>query len=68
MTSSKTLTTRCIGDSNIIIKGELLEIKGNYAIIFFDKKIVRKKIMTSYDGTKYIFPNGKYSMCPTFDL
>ena len=68
MTSIKTLSTRSICDHNCIFTAELLEIKGNFAIIYFDKKIVRKKIMTSYDGTKYIFPNGKYSMCPTFDL
>jgi hypothetical protein len=68
MTSIKTLSTRSICDHNCIFTAELLEIKGNFAIIFFDKKIIKRKIMTSYDGKKYIFPNGKYSMCPTFDL
>jgi len=68
MQSIKTLSTRLICDSNCIITAELLEIKGNYATIFYDKKIIKRKIMTSYDGKKYIFPDGKYSMCPTFDL
>jgi hypothetical protein len=68
MKSIKTLSTCLITDSNCKITAELLEIKGNFAVIYFDKKILRKKIMTSYDGTKYIFPNGKYSMCPTFDI
>jgi hypothetical protein len=68
MKSIKTLSTRLICDSNLIITAELLEIKGNFATIFYNKKVLRKKIMTSFDGTKYIFPDGKYSMCPTFDL
>ena len=66
--SIKTLTTRMITDSNCVLKAELLEIKGNFAIIYFDGKVSRKKIHTSYDGSKYIFPCGKYSMCPTFDI
>tara|TARA_R110000868_G_scaffold337249_1_gene598120 strand:- start:1343 stop:1549 length:207 start_codon:yes stop_codon:yes gene_type:complete len=68
MKGIQTLRTRLITDSNITITAELLEIKGNWATIFFDKKIVRRKIKTSFDGTKYIFPNGYYSMCPSFEI
>ncbi len=68
MKSIKTLSTTLICDSNLVITAELLEVKGNFATIYFDKKIVRRKIMTSFDGRKYIFPSGKYSMCPTFDI
>jgi len=64
--SIKTLTTTLITDSNLTLTAELLEIKGNFATIFFDKKIVRRKIKTGYDGTKYILPCGSYSMCPLF--
>jgi hypothetical protein len=68
MKGIQTLRTRLIGDSSITITAELLEIKGNFAVIFYDNKIVRRKIKTSFDGTKYIFPDGHYSMCPSFEL
>ena len=66
--SIQTLKTRLITDSNCIITAELIEIKNNWATIFFDNKLVRRKIKTSYDGTKYILPYGYYSMCPAFEI
>lgn len=68
MQSIKTLKTCLIGDSEIIITAELLEVKGNFATIMYDGKVIRRKIKTSYNGTKYILPNGYYSMCPSFKI
>lgn len=67
-TSIQTLKTRLITDYDCVITAELIEIKNNWATIFFDNKIVRRKIKTSYDGTRYILPNGYYSMCPAFEI
>jgi len=68
MKSLQTLRTRSICDYNCIFTAELLELKGNWATIFIDGKKVRRKIKTSYDGTKYILPYGYYSMCPSFEI
>jgi hypothetical protein len=68
MKGIQTLRTRLIGDSSITITAELLEIKGNWATIFMDGKVLRRKIKSGYDGTKYILPLGMYSMCPSFEI
>lgn len=68
MKAIKTLTSRLICDYNCIITAELLEIKGDYATILYQKNIIRRKIKTSFDGSKYILPDGNYSMAPSFTL
>lgn len=64
----KTLKTRLITDSNIIITAELLSTTDKTATIRFENQIKKCKIYTSQDGSKYIFPNGKYSFAPIFDI
>ena len=66
--SIQTLKTRLATDYNIVLTAELLEIKGNYATIFFEGKVIRRKIKIGYDGSKYILPCGSYSMCPSFEI
>jgi hypothetical protein len=68
MTKIKTLQTRLITDYNCILTADLLEVKGNYATILFEGKIIKKKIKTSFDGNQYILPLGSYSMAPSFSL
>jgi hypothetical protein len=68
MTNTKTLTARLITDADIIITAELVAIKGNFATINFEGSVKRCKVHTSYDGSKYILPYGKYSMAPAFRL
>jgi hypothetical protein len=68
MTKIKTLQTRLITDYNCILTADLLEVKGNYATILFEGKIIKKKIKTSFDGSQYILPLGSYSMAPSFSL
>jgi hypothetical protein len=65
----KTLTTRFICDYNSILTAELLSMTDKFATIKIYNEIKKCKIYTSkYDGAKYIFPLGKYSMAPTFDI
>jgi hypothetical protein len=66
--SIQTLRTRLITDSDITLTAELLEIKGSFATIFFEGKVIRRKIKIGYDGSKYILPCGYYSMCPSFEI
>lgn len=54
-----------IGDSKAKSTCTVLERKDSFAIVLIDGKIERKKVYTSYDGSEYIFPFGKYSLCPT---
>lgn len=68
MTTLKTLTTKLITDADIILTADLLSIKGNFATIAFEGTQKKCKIYTSFDGSKYIMPLGKYSMAPSFKL
>ena len=68
MTTTKSLSTRLITDADIVITAELVSIKGNFATINFQGETKRCKIYTSYDGSKYIMPCGKFSMAPAFRL
>jgi len=68
MTKIKTLTTRFATDYNCILTADLLEVKGNFATILFQGKVIKKKIKTSFDGSQYILPLGSYSMAPSFTL
>lgn len=68
MTSIKTLTARLIVDADIVIKAELLELTEKTAVIFFEGQTKRCKIYTKYDGSKFIYPSGRYSMAPIFNL
>ena len=63
-----TLTTRLITDYDCILTAELVSIKGNFATVIVDKEQKKVKIYTSFDGSKYILPYGKYSMCPSFKI
>jgi hypothetical protein len=68
METLKTLTTRLITDADIILTAELLSVKGNFATILFDGEQKKCKVYTSFDGSKYILPLGKYSMAPSFKI
>jgi hypothetical protein len=58
------LTVRFITDCELRPEIQVIERKGNFAILkLAENEIVKRKIFT--DGEKeYVFPYGKYSMCP----
>lgn len=68
MTQPITLTTRLINDSDIILTCTLVSITKTFATILVDGKNKRSKIYTSFDGSKYVMPYGKYSMAQVFKL
>lgn len=63
-----TLTTTFIGNSDIKVSIELLNIKGQFATVKDGDKVYRCKIRNSFNGSKYILPFGSYSMAPAFTL
>ena len=68
MKTTKTLTAKLITDADITLTAELVSIKGNFATILFEGATKKCKVYTSYDGSQYILPLGKYSMAPSFRL
>ena len=65
ITAGQVLNITFIGDSQLKATCKVLERKNSFAIVLIDGKIERKKVYASYDGSEYIFPFGKYSLCPT---
>jgi hypothetical protein len=63
--AGQVLTITFIGDAALKANCKVLDRKNSFAIVLIDGKIERKKIYTSYDGSEFIYPYGKYSMCPT---
>jgi hypothetical protein len=65
ITDKQLLTIGFICDADLKATCFVLERKGNFAIVLIDGLIARKKVYTSFDGDEFIYPYGKYSMCPT---
>lgn len=63
----RTLTTKLITDSEITIQCELVTMTEKMAtVITYNNEIKKVKIKKSFDGKRYIMPNGNYSMAPIF--
>jgi hypothetical protein len=67
--SNRILETRSLCDHDCIFRVELVKMTEISAYVLVDKGVVvRCKIKTSFDGTRYIMPYGKYSMAPSFTI
>jgi hypothetical protein len=62
--AGQTLTIRFIGDAQLKAFCKVVSRTNASAKILIDGKIESKKIYKSYDGSEYVLPYGKYSMCP----
>jgi hypothetical protein len=63
------LKTRLITDSEIIISVVLIRTTEKTATVVTQQgEEVTCKIRTSFDGSRYILPFGKYSFAPSFNL
>jgi len=65
ITAGSTLTTRSICDADCFFSLSVIERKGSWATISYDKKNRRTKIRTDYQGREYLMPD-RYSMAPIF--
>lgn len=63
--SNQVLTARSIFDHNCIFRLTVLERKGNFATIEYEKTIRKTKIKVDYEGNEYLMPD-RYSMAPMF--
>ena len=64
ITAGQVLNISFITDSQIKETCTVLSRSNNTAKVLIEGKIESKKIYKSYDGSEYILPYGKYSMCP----
>jgi len=62
--AGQTLTITFIGDSQLKAFCKVISRTNASAKILIDGKIESKKVYKSYDGSEYVLPYGKYSMCP----
>jgi hypothetical protein len=67
--TNRILETRSLCDHDCIFRVTLVKMTEKSAFVIVDKgEMVRCKIKTSFDGSKYITPYGTYSMAPAFRL
>lgn len=59
------MTTTSICDSEITIRLEVIERKGQWSKINYRGETRRVKVRTNRDGREYLMPDS-YSMCPIF--
>ncbi len=60
----QTLTISFICDAQLKAFCKVVSRTNSSAKILIDGKIESKKVYKSYDGSEYVLPYGKYSMCP----
>lgn len=65
ITTGAKLKARCIGDSEITFTAEVIERKGNFAIVKAHGNTNRMKVYADDKG-EYVYALGKYSMAPIF--
>jgi hypothetical protein len=63
--AGQTLTIRFIGDSELRAFCKVISRTNASAKVLIDGVVSSKKIYKSFDGSEYILPYGKYSMCPS---